>query len=158
MRLVQYRGKWAVEIWQDGKRLRPSLGTDDPLEAQRRFEQYKKLKAEGERKPVGIKECWDGYRASLGVKPAATTMGFEWKSVGPFFGEKLAASITEGDCLSYTALRRRQGRSDGTIWTELGRLRMCLVWAEKKQIIDKAPHIFRPSPPKPRDKFIERAD
>lgn len=157
MRLVKYRGKWAVESWEDGKRQRPSLGTDDPLEAQRRFEQYKRLRAESERKPVTVRECWEGYRASLADKPAATTMGFEWKSLEAHFGDRLADAITEAECDAYTKMRRAKGRSDGTIWTELGRLRMCLVWAEKKKLIDKAPHIARPAPPPPRNKFLTKA-
>ncbi|WP_188516911.1 tyrosine-type recombinase/integrase [Alsobacter metallidurans] len=104
-----------------------------------------------------VEDCWNGYRASLGERPAATTMGFEWKSIGPAFGSRLADAITEDECNAYTKARRAKGRSDGTIWTELGRLRMCLVWAEGQNLIGKAPLIKRPAPPKPRDKHLSRA-
>lgn len=158
MRLVKYRDAYAAEWWEDGKRFRRSLGTRDPLNAQVAFAQFNKIREELNRKPYTVKQAWEGYRASLGDKPAAKTMGFEWKAVGPHFGEKLAYLITEEDCLSYTALRRAKGRSDGTIWTELGRVRMALLWAKKKNHIDVVPEITRPSPPPPRKQYMTRED
>ena len=59
------------------------------------------------------------------------------KAVGPFFGDKAADALTEGDCQSYAALRRAKGRSDGTIWTELGHLRSALKWVEKENLISR---------------------
>lgn len=156
MRLIKYRKKYAVEWWEGGERYRRSLGTDDPLKAQVAFDQYKKVHQELTRTPLTVQQAWDGYQKSLGSKPAATTMGFEWKSVGPHFGEKVASVISEDDCTSYIAKRRAQGRSDGTIWTELGRLRTALLWAERKGLIDKAPVIERPSPPPPRHAFMTK--
>ena len=158
MRLIKYREKYAVEWWDGSERYRRSLGTDDPLKAQIAFDQYKRVHHELTRKPVTVADVWDGYRKSLGDRPAATTMGFEWKSVGPHFGEKVASIITEEDCASYVAKRRAQGRSDGTIWTELGRLRMAVLWAEKKGLIEKAPAIDRPSPPGPRQLFMTQEE
>ncbi len=105
---------------------------------------------------ITVAYAWDGYRKTLGNKPAATTMGHEWKSIGPFFGERGAASISEKDCNDYIAIRRKQGRSDGTIWTELGRLRSAVRWAESKNLIAKAPKIYRPERPPPRDKRLTR--
>lgn len=84
------------------------------------------------------------------------TMGHEWKSIGPFFGAMMAADLTEENCQAYIAKRKKQGRSDGTIWTELGHLRSSLKWAEKKDLITKAPAIFRPERPPPRDKRLTR--
>jgi hypothetical protein len=76
---------------------------------------------EEERQPSSITVAYagHGYRQALGDKPAAVTIGHEWKAVAPFFGEMAADALTEGDCKSYAALRRGNGRSDGTIWTEL---------------------------------------
>jgi integrase len=48
------------------------------------------------------------------------------------------------------------GRRDGTIWTELGRLRSALKWAERKNLIPKAPAIYRPPMPPPRDLRLTR--
>jgi len=46
---------------------------------------------------------------------------------------------------------------DGTIATELGRLRMVLCWAEKRRVIARAPTIERPTPPKRKEHHLTRA-
>jgi integrase len=156
-RVVPFRGKFAVEWYEDGRRFRRSLRTavrGDVQSALRRFV----AEYEAERRPssITVDYVWDGYRRALGDKPAAVTMGHEWKAVGPFFGALAADALTESDCLSYAALRRSKGRSDGTIWTELGHLRSALKWAERKNMILKAPAITRPERPPPRDKRLTR--
>lgn len=157
MRLVKYREKFAAEWWEDGVRQRRSLGTDERVRAEVLFEEFKRVRAALTRKvPLKVHEAWDGYRKTLEGRPAWTTMGHEWKAIGPVFGDKFAESITEEDCLSYTALRLGKGRKPGTVWTELGRLRMSLVWAERKKLIDKAPEIVRPQQGPPRDKSLTR--
>ncbi len=153
-RLVKYRTKFAAEWWENGERFRRSLGTSDHLIAQVAFERFKALMAEERRQPVTLKTCWDGYRATLGARPASVTMGYEWKSIGPAFGDRLATAISESEVRAYIQRRRDQGRSDGTIWTELGRVRMALAWAVRKDLIAKAPEIVRPAPPPPRDKHM----
>jgi integrase len=52
-------------------------------------------------------------------------------------GNRNAATLNEADCNAYTAARRARGRSDSTIWTELGRLRSALRWAENSTL----PHV-----------------
>lgn len=158
-RVIVYRGKFAVE-WREGKhRYRESLRTsvrDDIgpafAEFRRRYEARKRPKS------VTVEYAWTGYRESLGERPAAVTMGYEWKSVGPFFGTMLAADLTEENCRTYITKRRKLGRSDGTIWTEIGHLRSSLKWAEKKGLIAKAPTMYRPERPPPRDKRLTRSD
>jgi len=156
-RLCKYRGKFAVS-WRDKSgRHRISLGTESRAEADRRLDIFIAERERANRpQEITVAYAWDGYRKTLGSKPAATTMGHEWKSIGPFFGERGAASISEKDCASYIAMRRKQGRSDGTVWTELGRLRSALRWAESKNLITKAPKIYRPERPPPRDKRLTR--
>jgi integrase len=156
-RLVKYRDKFAVEYYEHGKRKRSSLGTDDREAARRGLAEYKRAYRAQQRKVVTVETAWNGYRASLGNKPAATTMGHEWKALGPHFGAMMADTITEDDCEEYTAKRRAAGRSDGTVWTELGHLRSALRWAEKKDMIAKAPTIYRPAQPAPRDKRLTKA-
>ena len=96
--------------------------------------------------------------SSPGDKPAAVTAGFQWRSVGPHFGAIPADAVTEEDCKVYTEARRQQGRSDSTIATELGRLRSALLWAERKELIAKAPYIPRPQQAPPRDKWLTREE
>ena len=155
MRLVKYRNKWAAEWWENGKRHRRSLGTNDRLTAQVSLAAFQKLR-EQRTEPLTVAEAWDGYRKTLEGRPAWTTMGHEWKAVGPFFGDRLVTTISEEDCNAYTAKRLSAGRKPGTIWTELGRLRMAFIWAERKRLIDRAPHVWRPPQGPPRDKCLTR--
>ena len=156
-RLIRYKGRFAVQWHDERGRHRTSLGTDSRAEADRRLARFT-ADREAERRyaAITIADAWEGYRQSLGAKPAATTMGYEWRSLGPRLGARSAADITEADCNAYVAARRAQGRSDGTIWTELGRLRSALRWAENKRLIDRAPKIYRPAAPPPRDLRLTR--
>src|SRR5262249_31474822 len=106
---------------------------------------------------ITVAFVWDQYRGSLGAKPAAKTMLYESKAILPFFGERHADSITVGDCLAYRTARAAAGRKDGTVWTELGRLRSAVRWAEKRGMIARAPAIFRPPMPQPRDLRLTKA-
>jgi len=103
-----------------------------------------------------VEYCWNGYRETLKGRPAFSTMGFEAKSVLPFFGSLDAISISEDDCRTYLVKRQVAGRASGTVWTELGRLRSALKWAERKNLIAKAPAIYRPPMPPPRDLRLTR--
>ena len=82
-------------------------------------------------------------------------MAFEWKAIGPHFGERGAATLTEADCLSYMAARRAKGRSDGTIWTELGRLRSAKMGGGEGPD-RQGPEDIQPERPEPRDKRMTR--
>jgi len=77
-----------------------------------------------------------------------------WAAIGPHFGYKLGKAITRADCLDYTAKRRKQGRTNSTIRTELETLRACLRW----HYGPAAPKIVAPSPSKPRERFLTKAD
>lgn len=158
MRLIKYRTRYAAEWTEDGRRHRRSLGTADRLKAQIAFERFLKLRSEKNVEAVTVRQCWEGYRATLEGRPAHTTMGHEWKALEPVFGDRVASLITEEECRQYAALRREKGRKNGTIWTELGRLRMALLWAAKGDLIGKAPTIWRPEPGPPRDRFITREE
>lgn len=151
-KLGKHRGKWCVVWYEGGSRQRRSLGTNDKTEAAKELKSWIAIWRDRNRPAViTVQYAWDGYRTSLGAKPAAVTMGHEWKALEPFFGRMAADGITEEDCRSYIDLRRDRGRKDGTIWTELGHLRSALKWAEKKALIIKAPTIWRPERPEPRD-------
>jgi integrase len=163
--VVHFRGKWAAEWYENGKRRRASLRTADrdavPAAVQ---ELHARLQAERERKAaqkpatIDVAWCWAGYVESLGDKASVETMGHQWKALSPHFGALRADGVTEQHCQEYTARRRAAGRSDGTIWSELGRLRSALLWAEKRSHITKAPHIVRPAQPEPRDVHLTKAE
>jgi integrase len=158
-RVVAFRGKFAAE-WIDertGKRRRRLLGTDDPAEVERRcLELGEEIAREARPATVTIEYAWKGKVASLGNRPGAKAMNWSWKAIGPFWGRLPADSVTEELCNEYVALRRAAGIKDGTTWLELSRLRAALRWAEKKNLISKAPFVWKPPTPRPRDLRLTR--
>lgn len=86
----------------------------------------------------------------------AGNMEWSGRAILPFFGAMKPADITAGVCRAYTAKRRKEGRGDGTIGTELGHLRNALNWSVKTKIIPAAPDIERPARPAPKDIHLTR--
>lgn len=84
------------------------------------------------------------------------TMKFTWRALEARFGPIEADAITIADCRAHVEERRKAGLKDGTIHTELGHLRMVLLWAEKHELIDKAPPIERPAKPEPKDAHLTK--
>lgn len=87
-------------------------------------------------------------------RPVAKIMPFEWKALDARFGSMDAEAIEIADCRAHIVERRAAGRKDGTIITELGRLRMVLKWAQKNKLIDRAPDIERPAAVKRRERHL----
>lgn len=81
-------------------------------------------------------------------------MVYTGRSVLPWFGAYRPDQITSQDCRAYVANRRQAGIKDGTIWTQLNKLRTCLNWAERTGLIKKAPYVELPSKPAPRERFL----
>lgn len=160
-RITRYRGQFAVtwdERGSDGRsiRRRYSLGTEDRKEAERRAPaRYAELT-----RPQGtsVAELWNAYRIDREGRRILERMEWSWKALEKRFGARDAKSITVADCRAHTAERRKAGRQDGTIHTELGHLRIVLRWAQKMRLIDLAPHIERPSAPPPKDGYLTREE
>ncbi|TPM36647.1 site-specific integrase [Mesorhizobium sp. B2-3-5] len=152
--ITRLRGGLALAFYRDGKRHRHSLGTSDPREAQRLAPAvYAELTRPQGRK---IADLWEAYRLDKAAKSIATTMSFTGKAILLHFGHRDGEDITKAECDAYTAARRKLGRSDGAIHTELGHLRTVLVWALKKRLIGFAPEIERPKKPAPKDRHLTR--
>lgn len=140
----------------DGKRCRHRLGTNDPGKARQLAPAlYSELT-----RPKGksVAELWQAYLIEKSGRAIVVTMPFAWKSLAPRFGTLAGDAITRADCLAYMTDRRKAGIKDSTIHTQLGRLRMVLKWAEKRELIDRAPHIERPATPKPREGHLTRIE
>lgn len=153
-RITRLRDELCVTWYEGDIRRRYRLGTSDPAEAARRApSRYAELT-----RPQGttLKALWDGYRIDKTGRAVATTMGYTWKALAPFFAGKEATAITIADCRTYTEWRRKEGKKDGSIHTELGHLRSVLVWAFKHNLIDRAPHIERPTKPDPKTDYLTR--
>lgn len=150
-------GDQLVVVWRDGgKRYRYRLGTTDPRAAERIAAS---IYAEVTR-PTGtdIAALWQGYIGELAGRAIVTTMEHTWKALRDRFGPLNPADLTVQHCRDHIAARRAAGIRDGTIHTELGHLRSALKWAEKRRIIDRAPHVERPSKPPPREVYFTRAE
>jgi integrase len=153
-RITRLRGEFCL-TWQDGDvRRRYRLGTNDPKEAARRAPaRYAELC-----RPRGksVADLWTGYLADMKGRAVTVTMTHTWKALKERFGPLSAHEITVADCRAHTAERHAAGIKDGTIHTELGHLRMVLLWAAKHRLIDKAPAIERPAKPEPKDTHLTR--
>lgn len=152
MRLGRHRGKFCVVWYEEGKRQRRSLGTSDPSEARRLLAEFEALKQRSEQPTVGdiflaYKERKDNVR-----------IGYAWKSLEPHFAALWPHHITRADCIGYADVRMGQGASPGTVHTELLYLAAALNDAEKQGRIGKAPHIWKPRKPRPRDRRISRQE
>jgi integrase len=153
-KIGRLRGRLCLIYWQDGKRKRHSLGTNDPREAAHLAPAfYAELT-----KPKGndTASLWEGYQRDYQGRAVVKTMAHTWKALSPRFGGMAAEQIGVSDCRAHCADRRAAGIKDVTIHTELGHLRMILLWAEKHKLIDRAPYIERPPKPKPREKHLTK--
>lgn len=157
--LKKWRGKYCA-YWRDPTTKQPqrrSLGTDDEAEAKRLFQSYLK-QLEEQRREQGfiINELWEMRRKALEGRRHASNMVWSGKHILPFFGSYYPNQVTEEMCLAYQRQRQGEGKSQGTILTELSHLRSCLTWAVKKNYATRAPHIARPSRPPPRDFHLSK--
>lgn len=67
-----------------------------------------------------ITDIWSTYRAHLGNRPTAVTMGYTGIPILEHFGSLRPDQITTSDSRAYVAWRLAAGRKVGAIWTELG--------------------------------------
>lgn len=155
-RLVRYRGRWAVAYTEDGQRRRHSLGTDDRALAETRFGSFVTIRS---RPDAGtVSSLWNAYTKDNVGKAVIATMLHTWKALRPIFANVRPDDVSPSLCRQHTAARREAGISDGTIWTELGHLRMVLIWGEKQKALEKAPHVERPEKPSPRERHLTKED
>lgn len=98
------------------------------------------------------------YRAEKAGRPIAETMRHTGKALMPAFGALRPEQITVEDCRQYARSRKSRGISVGSVWTELGHLRMLCRWAEKHGMIERAPYIELPQKPAPKDRYLTDAE
>jgi integrase len=147
------KGECVLTYWVDGKRRRFRLGTSDETEARRLAPAVYGQAVKPKGKTVA--ELWEAYRTDKAGRPVVAIMPHQWKALEARFGRMNADEISIQDRRAHVAERRAAGRKDGTIITELGRLRMVLKWAVDHGHLDKAPKIERPATVKRRvDKHL----
>lgn len=155
-RLTRLRGEYCV-TWNDpgtGARRRWKLDTADRKEALIRAPAaYAHLT-----RPQGklVADLWEAYKRDKHGRAVVGTMTHTWKALQDRFGKMDGELISIGDCRAHTEQRRAAGIKDGTIHTELGHLRMVLLWAKDHKLITEVPKIERPAKPEPRDAYLTR--
>ena len=156
-RIGRLNGRFVVTWTDGGKRRRYRLDACTVKDAQR--EAIDVIRGQTvTRETATVSMIWQAYRGSLGERPTAATMGYTGKSVLLHFGALRPDQITDDHCQTYIAARLAAGRKKGAIWTEMGHLASCLTWAQKKRVIDRAPHILRPQKPAPKERYLSRAE
>lgn len=154
---IKGRANWHVVVYENGRRLRFSLGTEERLEAERRLALWRSTRAGGSGQSGGwdgsIRGLWQAYRHENAHKRVSEQMEWTGRALSRFM-DLPVSSITVDKCRDHINRRRTAGIGDGTIWTELGHLRTVLRWAEQRGIIERAPYVERPRKPAPRDVSI----
>jgi integrase len=146
-RLVKHRGQYSLAYGHPRKRI--ATGTDDRGRAEAvAGEIWRRLNRPTQER---VSDLWTPYSqdriANGGSEARLKSL---WKTLEPAFGYKLGRAITKADCRDYAAKRKREGKANSTVKTELEALRACLRWHYGKE----APIIVAPSPSKPRDRYL----
>lgn len=157
-KLVWHRGKLAVSFTENGRRYRRSLGTDDVAIGKARLAEFaRQLSTQAQGGPVTIAAIYQAYVADRRADGKATErIQDAWKRLAPTFGEMLPAYVDKEGCRKYAKSRLKDGVSNGTIHLELGYLRSALIHAERENWITKAPFVWLPPKPPPREHHLTR--
>lgn len=156
-RLGRHRKKFVAVYYENGERKRVSTGEADKDAALRFIARLEALEAQQAASGgQTVADVYASYMATKTGQPPHERIADIWKALGPHFGHLQPAQIDEARCRAYHAKRLTQGRSVGTIHTELGYLRTALSWAAKRQRIDRAPFVWLPPKPRPRDRRLTR--
>lgn len=152
-RIGRLNGGFVITWWADGKRRRYRLAAQSRAEAE--GEAADRIRTE-RAKSAGstIAELWELYRIEKKGRRIADAMKFEWRKMGPFFGNLRPDQVTIELCRAYAEARRAVGKQNGTIWTELGHLRTVFLWAASRRLIAYAPVVERPSKPAPKGRWL----
>lgn len=156
-RLTKLRGQWAVAAYEGGRRThRYATGTADRKAAERVLDEHRrKFSTPAE---ITVAYLWEQYREEHADKRIAGNMVYSGKAILPTFGHLAPEEVTTTKVRSYIAARRKLGRQDGTIWTELNHLQIALNWAAKKRLIPHPVSVDRPTKPPPRDRRLTRPE
>lgn len=83
-----------------------------------------------------VADLWSAYEQDrLQDGKQAANFRDSWKALQHRFGPLPVDAITADVCRDYTRARIASGVSQGTVWTELTKLRSCINWAVKRRVI-----------------------
>lgn len=156
-RLTRHRGKWAIGVYEGGKRTsRVSTGQTDRRQAERYLEHFKVTEQKHSEAIVSL--LWQAYREEHQAKRIAENMVYSGRAVLPILGHLSPGEVTTAKAREYRAKREAAGRQLGTIWTELNHLQIVINWAAGRGHIPAAVTIEKPPKPAPRDRRLTRAE
>lgn len=140
-RLQRYRDKLAIVWDEDGRRHRHSLGTADRASAEAAARSFwQRRSVNGDYSTVGaVVDAYLTAKVDMASHKRATVA---WKAAKGFWGKMPIARVDEASAGDYR--KRRAHCKAITVRNELAVIRAALNWAEKKQMIAKAPFIQMP--------------
>lgn len=158
-RLGRLNGRFVVAWYDDtGKRHRHRLDSASREEAASEAINVIRRETAGPATSLTIADLWAKYRAEKDGRRVAVAMFHEWKAMGPHYGHLRWDQTSPEIDRAYVALRRGQGKHDGTIWTELGHLRSVFNWAHGHGLIPRSPKVERPAKPAPKERYLTLAE
>lgn len=158
MRIGKLGGRFVVTwIDEDGTRRRHRLQAADKKAAEAEGRDvFRRETARSNH--LLISDLWEMYRSEKQGRPIAETLRHTGKAALSHFGALRPDQVTTQDSRNYRAARVAQGLSLGSVWTELGHVRIVCRWAEKVGLIERAPHIELPQKPSPVERFMTDAE
>lgn len=137
---------WRGEAGRHRERLGPATTEDEAKALLRAFVASRKV--DEPPKTLTVEYLFQRYTADREVDGKdVATFRHNWKALRPYFGPLQPHTITDELCRQYARQRLAEGRSVGTAWTELGRLKSALSWAYKHHLTARPPNIWLPSKP-----------
>jgi integrase len=159
-RLGQLNGR-AVAVWRDDKKRRIRLSNPDGSEARTEEEGRAALHRYARRRTVleaeQSKTVGDLFKLYMTDRETdgklMPAFRDNWRALAPHFGGMAPEHVTADECRAY-ARNRLETVSQGTVWTELTRLRSCINWAIKRRVIQPAGYVWVLSKPPPKQRVL----
>lgn len=149
-RLRFFQGEGCAVWYEGGKRRRYRLGAVEEIQARAALDAFARRRDQLTRTGrETVADLWSMYFADREKDgKQMDNFRYSWLALEPRFG-KVPPSVVDSDmCRAYARERIEAGKSAGTIWTELLRLRSCLNWASKNHKTDAKWVVWVPSKPK----------
>lgn len=145
------RGGFAI-VWRDaaGKRRRFTLEAADRTTAEAEARAWWKRNTGAATTIGGIVEAYIDAREQAGIASTARQRD-AWKAMKPYWGQVDPIKIDDEMAQEYV---RRRDRGQATTRYELSMLSVALRWAVKQDLIDKAPHVWRPDSPDRQERHL----
>jgi integrase len=133
---------YCLKYWQEGQRVRLSLGTTDPVAAQITARQLWAGLSHTEYSTLG--ELVPAYLDSLGGTKDEKRKREAWVAASPYWQGLTVAVIDPETSSAYLCWRNR---STNTVRIELNCIRCAIAWGVVNKYIETAPKIVVPAPP-----------